>query len=150
MSTKIEFKWKRGELESIEVCKVENGFTARVRVTGNCYDYAFADFPDVLELISECFWWDIYMAAAAEPADDSKPVFPGTFVRFVDCDDGEGLGALFYELGLKRVHNESGLVAQIARLKEQGMLCSDELAPWFAVLAELRATAASAAGAAKS
>lgn len=150
MSTKIKFKWKPGQLESVLVRKVENGFAVRVGVWGNCYDYAFRDFPDALQLLSECLCWDVAPekasvaeAAAAEPAPQG---FPATFQRF--NVEGAEVRAVFVESGIELSRNDAEMERRIHSLKHAVGLTGGELAQWDAVLAELRATAASVAKAA--
>ena len=147
MSTKIEFRWKPGTLESVQVRKVMNGFTVRVMahdVPGACLDYVFARFPDVLELLSECFCWDIAPEEedAAEPAPVATPAsaaYPSRFLRFEV--NGADVQAVFRELRIEQSYSPSQLAARIDTLK----LCSPtakELAKWEAVLTDVRRAAA--------
>lgn len=143
MSTKIEFKWEPGELESVTARKVENGFVVRVVALGNYCDYALADYPDTLQLMNECFCWDIAPGREEVVAEPVAQKFPASFLRF-DMVDPE-LRAVFVESGVQWSPNAKQLDEHIEWLRVYGKFASEELAKWHAVLAELRATAASVA-----
>lgn len=141
MSTQIEFKWKPGELKTLYVGKVKNGFMVSVLAGDAAEDYVFASWADALQLMSECFCWDV--APTAEPAPDVPTTFPSTFLRF-DVEHW-GVRAVFREMCTEVGYDEKHLAGRINALTQTVSLAADELAEWHAVLAELRAREASVA-----
>lgn len=140
MSTQIEFKWKPGELESLFVRKVQNGWTIRVLANEDCYDYVFALRSGVSLHVDECLAWDNAPTeeATAEPAPvaaAASPAYPSKFVRF-EVAAGE-VRAVFCELKTEQSYSLSQLAVRIDRLK-LSYPAADELAKWETVLAQLR------------
>ena len=145
MSTELSFKWEPGKLARLEVEKVEGGFVVEVWACNASgaepylRRYVCKSGGGVLELLAACFAW--YTSEAA-PADPVNPKFPSEFLRF-DIDGAHVVALIDDPIGASTRFTIASLIGRIERLQRFG-LAVDELGPWYAVLAELRARSAAA------
>ncbi len=136
MSMERPFEWKPGELVDIVIEKHADGFVVTVQTVehglhsagpaGPTNVYAFYSHVGALELVSKCFAWD---------QAPSIPKFPDTFVHF--DKDGPIVKAVFREWAAETRYALAQLSDRVRTLQKMGLEAA-ELAPWEAVLDELR------------
>lgn len=157
MSTieRLSLMWNLKDSCLVQIDKVENGYLVAANNGAEKKLYVLQQPDDADGAIVA----DLYLRLASETKEEivAKPVppvdppprkFPATFQRF-DVSGGE-VWAVFVESGLQWSRNAKELDERIEWLRVCKKLTAEELAPWHAVLAELQATTASVAKAAKS